>query len=145
MTGLIFPSLNSWKTSLTTFFTYSEPSCWYSKWRKLNPVSVLFSSNSLMGETLSTCHHCKAKSIDKSVNYFSADACSYRASNAEEALGFAGNDVRWSEEDVLAHRLEQTVAAVAVIAAQAIQDDVDSLWRDPGKEKWVLLENFEKK
>lgn len=62
---------------------------------------------------------------------------SYRASNAEEALGFASNDVRWSEENVLAHRLEQSVSTVAVIATQAVQDNVDSFWRDPKNHNFV--------
>uniref|UniRef100_A0A2M4B609 Putative secreted protein n=1 Tax=Anopheles triannulatus TaxID=58253 RepID=A0A2M4B609_9DIPT len=59
-TGLILPSFHSPKILSTVERTYSEPSCWYSRWRRLNPARLLFSSNSLIGETLSTCHHERA-------------------------------------------------------------------------------------
>lgn len=50
----------------------------------------------------------------------------YGTSNAEEALGFTSDDVRWSKENVFAHWLEKPVAAIAVITAQAVQDDVNA-------------------
>lgn len=50
-----------------------------------------------------------------------------RTGHTEETLCLAGDHVRGSVEDVLAHGLQQVVAAIALLAAQRVQDDVHAL------------------
>lgn len=57
----------------------------------------------------------------------------YRASNAEEALGLSGDNVGRTVKDVLAHGFQQSVASVAFFSAQAVHNHIDTLGCDPEK------------
>lgn len=100
--GLIFPSWNNWNTLLTVCLTCSAPSCWYIKWRKLNPARLLFSSNNFNGDTLSTCHHYTQQLYQPS-NLIKLKKGTYASSGTKESFGLASNHVRSAVKDVPSH------------------------------------------
>lgn len=69
MQGRILPSEYSLISLFMISFTYWCWPCLWRRWRSWNPAMVLFSSYSLMGLILSTCHHCTHTDRKKPFSY----------------------------------------------------------------------------
>lgn len=114
MQGRILPSEYSLISLFMISFTYWCWPCLWRRWRSWNPAMVLFSSYSLMGLILSTCHHCTHTDRKKPFSYNTGGyygffhilfsilqklvyyCPTYRFSKAEKAFGFSRNNAWWT-------------------------------------------------